>query len=205
MNPSPYMRIAHLSLVAVALGAATFAARADRIDVGISIGGPEVVVKTSPPPLRAEVVEPMPGPGFIWIRGHWAWHHERWEWIGGHWDRAAQPGSVWVPGAWIERHGGWVWVEGHFIVQAPPPPPGPGREVEVVASEEPPAPIMETVPVSPGPEYFWVAGHWHWNGGWVWVRGGYQRHPHYHPGAYWEPGRWTLRAGTWVWHDGHWR
>lgn len=198
------MRIAHLSLFALAVGAVPFAASAG-VDVGITIGGPEIVVAAHPPPLRVEVIGSSPGPGFIWIRGHWGWHHERWEWIGGRWDRAGQPGSVWVPGAWIERHGGWVWAEGHFVVQAAPPPPVMGQEVEVVASEEPPAPIEETVSVSPGPEYFWVSGHWHWNGGWVWVHGGYQRHPHYHQGAYWEAGRWSLRGGSWVWHDGHWR
>ncbi len=34
-----------------------------------------------------------------------------------------------------------------------------------------PAPIIETAPPSPGPDYAWVDGDWVWNGGWVWVVG----------------------------------
>jgi hypothetical protein len=196
------MRITRISLLALFCGAAPLAARAG-VEVGINIGVPEIIVGTQPPPLRAEVVGPAPGPGFIWIRGHWGWHHEHWEWVGGRWDRVAQPGSVWIPGQWVARGGGWVWVEGHYVVQAPPRPPG--RQFEVVASEEPPVAITETIPVAPGPEFFWIGGHWHWNGGWVWIHGHYERHPHFHPGAYWEPGRWDRRGGAWVWRDGHWR
>ena len=151
---------------------------------------------------KRQVVTMAPGPGYIWIRGHWSWHHERWDWMGGRWDRVAQPGSAWVPGRWIERGNGWVWIEGHYAVVAAPPP---GPQVEVVAEEEPPAAIVETVGIAPGPDYFWVGGHWHWNGGWVWLRGHFDRHPHFHPGGGWVDGRWDRRGGNWVWHDGHWR
>jgi hypothetical protein len=198
------MKIAKISLLALACGAAPLAVRAG-VELGINIGGPEVIVGSQPPPLRAEVITASPGPGYIWIRGHWGWHHERWEWIGGRWDRVAQPGSAWVPGQWVARGNGWVWIEGHYVLQAVPPPPPPGQQIEVVASEEPPAPIFETVPVAPGPEFFWIGGHWHWRGGWVWLAGHYERHPHYHPGAYWEAGRWDRRGGSWIWREGHWR
>jgi hypothetical protein len=194
------MKLAKLSFLALAC-AAPFAARAG-VEIGINVGVPEVVVTAQPPPLRAEVVTVAPGPGYIWIRGHWGWHHERWEWIGGRWDRVSQPGSAWVPGQWVARGNGWVWIEGHYTVVAAAPP---GQVVEVVASEEPPAPIAEVVGVAPGPDYFWIGGHWHWNGGWVWLRGHYDRHPHFHPGGGWDAGHWDRRGGSWVWHEGHWR
>jgi hypothetical protein len=197
------MKISQISLIALACAAAPLTTRAG-LDVGINIGFPGVVVMGQPPPPRVEVITPGP-PGTIWIRGHWAWRHERWEWITGHWDRASQPGSTWIPGQWIPRGNGYVWIEGHYIVQATPPPPPPGQQVEVVASEAPPAPIYEAVPVAPGPDFFWIGGHWHWNGGWVWLGGHYDRHPHYHPGGYWEAGHWDRRGGNYVWHEGRWR
>ena len=48
----------------------------------------------------------------------------------------------------------------------------------------PPAPIYETVPVSPGPAYYWVPGYWNWNGyRYVWIRGRYAYRPY--GGAIW--------------------
>ena len=197
------MKLTQISLFALACSTLPLAASAG-VEIGINIGGPEVVVRSEPPPERVEVIPMMPGPGYIWIRGHWGWHHEHWEWINGHWDRVAQPGYSWVPGQWVVRGGGWVWVEGHYTNAAPPPPPQ-GQQVEITAQEAPPPAIFEPVPPSPGVEYFWIGGHWHWVGGWVWVRGHYDRHPHYHPGAGWEAGHWDRRGGAWVWHEGHWR
>ncbi|WP_407655384.1 hypothetical protein [Burkholderia alba] len=35
-----------------------------------------------------------------------------------------------------------------------------------------PAPIIEEVPIAPGPAYHWVKGHYRWEGNhWGWVRG----------------------------------
>jgi hypothetical protein len=161
-------------------------------------------VRTAPPPERMEAVPMSPGPGYIWARGHWAWRHETWEWIPGHWN-SVQPGQEWIPGQWVPRNGGYVWVEGHFVVQASMPPPPQGAEVEVIAPEAPPTPIYEAVPVAPGPDYFWIGGHWHWNHGWVWVHGRFDRHPHFHQGAGWEEGHWDRRGGSYVWIEGRWR
>jgi hypothetical protein len=198
------MRITRIALFALVCGAAPLAVYAG-VDIGITVGSPEMVVAGQPPPPRVEIINASPGPGYIWIRGHWGWRHERWEWIGGRWEVPAQPGMAWVPGRWVARGNGSVWIEGHYIVQAAPPPSLPGAPVEVIASEEPPAPIAESIPVTPGPDYFWIGGHWHWNGGWVWMRGHFDRHPHFHPGGGWEPGRWEHRGGNWVWREGHWR
>jgi hypothetical protein len=198
------MKSLNITLLALACAALPSAARAG-LDIGINIGGPEIIVRSQPPPERIEPVPMSPGPGYIWIRGHWSWHHERWEWFGGRWERVAQPGSTWISGQWVARGNGWVWIEGHYAVVTAPPPPPPGQPVEIYATEAPPPDIVEVVPGAPGPDFFWIGGHWQWEGGWVWVRGHYDRHPHYHPGAYWEAGRWERRDGRYVWRDGHWR
>jgi hypothetical protein len=75
----------------------------------------------------------------------------------------------------------------------------------VLVVGEPPAPRVEVIGTAPGPDYFWIAGHWNWEGGrWVWLNGRYDRHPHYHPGASWEQGRWERRGGNSVWVEGRW-
>jgi outer membrane lipoprotein SlyB len=63
----------------------------------------------------------------------------------------------------------------------------------VIIQQAPPPPPVETIVVSPGPDYLWVAGEWEWNGRWVWVGGHWAYPPR--PHAVWIGGR--------AWHDGH--
>jgi len=78
---------------------------------------------------------------------------------------------------------------------------GPG---EVVVTEDPPAPVYETVGIAPGPGFFWIGGYYHWYGNrWGWVAGHYERPPH--PGAVWVGSRFEVRAGRRVYVRGFWR
>jgi len=87
------------------------------------------------------------------------------------------------------------------VYEQPVPAAAPG---EVVVTEEPPAPLYETVGVAPGPGYLWIGGYYHWNGGgWVWYRGHYARPPH--PGAAWVHARYEFRGGRRVYIAGFWR
>src|SRR5882724_6640122 len=69
--------------------------------------------------------------------------------------------------------------------QSPPVYAGPGVVGgEVEGAEPPPAPIIESVTVAPGPEFIWIGGNWAWGGGrWNWERGRWARPPH--AGARW--------------------
>lgn len=52
------------------------------------------------------------------------------------------------------------------------PPAATGASADPAAS---PAPLVEAVPVAPGPDYQWMPGYWVWgNGGWVWVYGAWR-------------------------------
>ena len=44
-----------------------------------------VVAAPPPPPPRVEVAGLSPGPGYAWVRGHWAWRYGRYVWVHGHW------------------------------------------------------------------------------------------------------------------------
>jgi hypothetical protein len=68
----------------------------------------------------------------------------------------------------------------------------------------PPAPIVETRIVAPGPGYIWIPGYHTWNGAaYVWVPGRWDRPPR--PRAYWVPGRWVRERRGWYYIEGHWR
>ncbi|HEY0455189.1 MAG TPA: hypothetical protein VGE41_02375 [Verrucomicrobiae bacterium] len=86
------------------------------------------------------------------------------------------------------------------VVQQPIPP----TTHEVLVAQAPPAPIAEAVPVSPGTEYVWTAGHYAWRGDkYVWVPGRYERRPR--PDALWDQGHWEQRRHGWYWVEGRWR
>lgn len=77
------------------------------------------------------------------------------------------------------------------VVEWPPPPP---------------APAAETLPVTPGPTYVWVPGHWAWSpwhGRYLWVPGRYVQPPG--PAYVWVPGFWAPSVGGHIWIGGHWR
>ena len=112
---------------------------------------------------------------------------------------------------------GWLWAEGSWIVPTPPatvtnqapgtpepaaqaaPPAGP----EVVVTQAPPAPIIESIPLCPGPDFVWIGGSWAWRGSWVWTSGYYYRRPVGQ--VAWVPGYWGHRTNGWVWMRGRWR
>ena len=89
-------------------------------------------------------------------------------------------------------------------VVATTPAPSPTTVVVADVGSVPPPPIVETVVVSPGPQYVWVAGYWRWYGhSWGWVRGAWVIPPHRR--AVWVEGRWGRRFGRVTWVEGHWR
>ena len=66
----------------------------------------------------------------------------------------------------------------------------------------PPAPIVETYGVAPGPGYVWMGGYWNWVGGrHVWVGGHWEAG---RPGYRWEPHHWVHRPDGWHMAPGHW-
>lgn len=67
----------------------------------------------------------------------------------------------------------------------------------------PPVAQTEVVPVSPGPGWYWIGGHWAWRySRYVWVPGHWARA---HPGGVWIQGHYENRGGAYVWVEGYWR
>jgi hypothetical protein len=74
---------------------------------------------------------------------------------------------------------------------------------EVTVTEAPPAPLVETVTIAPGPGFVWVGGGWVWRNHWVWERGHWAHPPR--PGAVWVAHRYEYRNGVHVFIRGGWR
>lgn len=84
---------------------------------------------------------------------------------------------------------------------AQPAPVEESQDVEV--ANDPPPEQVEAVPVSPGPNYVWIKGHWRWAGRWVWTPGHWDA---VRRGHEWVAGHWEHRRGRrWIWVPGHWR
>jgi WXXGXW repeat (2 copies) len=106
LQPQPFMRKSLLTLAISALLLVPSAAHA-QVTFGIRIG--------APPPPRAYVVPPQPGPDYVWVEGynypqggHYVWHD-------GYWTRPPYAGAYWVApyhtngkyyqGRWEGSHG----------------------------------------------------------------------------------------------------
>jgi hypothetical protein len=99
------MRTFIRGLMAVALlGALPLAANAE---VVISVG-------IAPPVMPVYAQPPMPGDGYLWTPGYWAWNGAGYYWVPGVWTLAPAPGMLWTPGYWGWVGGAYVWHAGYW-------------------------------------------------------------------------------------------
>ena len=85
------MKTSRLPIIA-SLALASFLIAA-RVDFGIAVGAPP------PPPPPAAVITPVvpaPGPGYVWVPGHYDWVNGAWVWVEGGWMLPPRPHAVWV-------------------------------------------------------------------------------------------------------------
>ncbi|HKZ11379.1 MAG TPA: YXWGXW repeat-containing protein [Rhodanobacteraceae bacterium] len=79
------------------------------IGIGISVGVPPPVL-----PVYAQPV--VPGPGYIWTPGYWAWDpsYNDYYWVPGTWVMPPQVGLLWTPGWWGWSEGYYRWHAGYW-------------------------------------------------------------------------------------------
>jgi hypothetical protein len=78
-----------------------------QIGIGVSIN-------IAPPELPVYEQPAVPGPGFLWSPGYWAWGGEDYYWVPGTWVEAPEPGLLWTPGYWGWGEGAYLWHEGYW-------------------------------------------------------------------------------------------
>jgi len=80
-------------------------------DAFVAVG---VSINVAPPELPVYEQPPIPGPGYLWTPGYWAWDGNDYYWVPGTWVLAPQPGYLWTPGYWGWADGGYVWHAGYW-------------------------------------------------------------------------------------------
>jgi hypothetical protein len=100
---SIFKRASFASLLVVAMPIAAVA----QISVGIS-------VNLAPPELPVYSQPPIPGDGYLWTPGYWAWGDGDYYWVPGTWIEPPTPGYLWTPGYWAANGGEFVWNAGYW-------------------------------------------------------------------------------------------
>jgi hypothetical protein len=73
-----------------------------------------VNITIEPPELPDYDQPEIPGSGYIWTPGYWAWGDEGYYWVPGTWVEPPAVGLLWTPGYWGFRDGIFVWNEGYW-------------------------------------------------------------------------------------------
>jgi len=73
-----------------------------------------VTATIAPPVLPVYVQPPIPGPGYIWTPGYWAWGPYGYYWVPGTWVMPPAVGLYWTPGYWAWGGGVYVWRAGYW-------------------------------------------------------------------------------------------
>ncbi len=84
---------------------------ADKAHAGLFVS-----VSVAPPPLPVYAQPPIPGPGYIWTPGYWAWNSTAadYYWVPGAWVSAPGAGLLWTPGYWGWANGAYCWNAGYW-------------------------------------------------------------------------------------------
>jgi len=90
-----------LARAAVALMAASAFTIAPHAEARVFIS-----VNLAPPLLPVYEQPPLPGPGYLWTPGYWAYADGGYYWVPGTWVRAPYRGALWTPGYWGWGGGG---------------------------------------------------------------------------------------------------
>src|SRR6266481_1514968 len=98
-----------LLLLAFGYALISAAPAAAELFVGVSVGEP-------PPPLPVYDQPPLPGPGYLWVPGYWAWDvgGGAYYWVPGTWLRPPRYGVLWTPAWWDWEAGVYVFHPGYW-------------------------------------------------------------------------------------------
>jgi len=79
-----------------------------------SLAGIELSITIAPPVLPVYTQPVIPGDGYIWTPGYWAYGTEGYFWVPGTWVLAPRPGLLWTPGYWGFAGGFYGWNAGYW-------------------------------------------------------------------------------------------
>ena len=68
-----------------------------------------VSAPTAPPPLPVYAQPSIPGVGYMWVPGYWAWDGQEYYWVPGYWALPPAADLYWTPGYWSWDQAGGVY------------------------------------------------------------------------------------------------
>ena len=98
---SPFIRSLLLVLTLLVVPAASSAAVYVSVDI-------------APPPIPVYEQPFVPGPGYIWVPGYWAYGPDGYYWVPGTWVLAPYVGALWTPGYWGWNGLAFIWNAGYW-------------------------------------------------------------------------------------------
>lgn len=77
---------------------------------------PTAYADNPPPALPDYEQPPIPGEGYVWTPGYWAWNGGAGDyyWVPGTWARPPRPGLLWTPGYWRFADGRYGFIAGYW-------------------------------------------------------------------------------------------
>jgi len=81
---------------------------------GVATAGVDVSITVAPPALPVYAQPPIPGDGYIWTPGYWAYGPAGYYWVPGVWVRPPRAGVLWTPGYWGFEAGIYGWHAGYW-------------------------------------------------------------------------------------------
>jgi len=73
-----------------------------------------ISVRIGPPALPVYAQPMIPGPGYLWTPGYWAYGPDGYYWVPGTWVEPPVVGLLWTPGYWGWAGGVYVWHGGYW-------------------------------------------------------------------------------------------
>jgi hypothetical protein len=73
-----------------------------------------VSVAVAPPPLIDYDQPPLPGPGYLWNPGYWAYGDAGYYWVPGTWAQPPAVGLLWTPPYWGFVNGAYLFNAGYW-------------------------------------------------------------------------------------------
>ncbi len=82
---------------------------------GASASSAQILTITLAPPILPVYEQPpLPGPGYIWTPGYWAYGDDGYFWVPGTWVQPPSVGLLWTPGYWGWHDGIYAWNAGYW-------------------------------------------------------------------------------------------
>ena len=96
--------LVYVSAAALILGAAPISGFIAPAQAQVAVS---ITAGVAPPLLPIYAQPPIPGPGYLWIPGYWAWNGDEYYWVPGYWGTPPSVGLYWTPPY-------WAWVDGVY-------------------------------------------------------------------------------------------